>query len=511
MEIQLVPLGSIDPNPYQTRSAEDPDHIQNLAASIAAEGLLQVPSGRRRDGRIQLAFGHSRLAAYRHLSDAGTPGFETMPVNIIDLDDEGMFRAAVVENHDRKDLSAIDQALAMKVYRDVFGKTSEQIGELFHLSDSAVRNKIRLLGLPDYVQEGVSAGRITEGAARALIPWFEIPDEIRHEWEKSVYETNWDAQDRARMTDKALAGEIGPDEIARQITRMQQRNGEDLSKAWWKYDDELKSTDVQSLTCRSCPLRRDNKCLDRKCYKEKDRIYRQNYLYLASHLLHLPELEADRAARYEHTRLIEEHYYQQTSKEDDHQARTITKSGCDNLRVAFDGSREPMKDSAHPLTEYPRAMIVCKNRSGSCRCMMGLAAMQKEKEVIQSQALNAADLRKAAADQFKERREDNQTAIVLMDLAADLLSIAAGNYEDRALQVLISGNAFESKTLKEAIHQKAKMLVSDNLQYMTLNSWLARVNKILAGCGLPLLSAECAGWKAEDLIGRLDEISIPQL
>jgi hypothetical protein len=80
-----------------------------------------------------------------------------------------MFELAVRENLDRKDLTPIEEARAMATYRDTFGKTSDEIGELFGLSGSAVRNKMRLLELPAVVQDRVQAGEIQEGAARRLL------------------------------------------------------------------------------------------------------------------------------------------------------------------------------------------------------------------------------------------------------------------------------------------------------------------------------------------------------
>jgi ParB family chromosome partitioning protein len=170
--IENFDLEKILPNPYQTRLSEDAEHIQNLAQSIEEVGILQTPTGRVISpyGEVQLAFGHSRLAAMRKLcQEKGDGQYAQMAVNIQSLTDEQMFIQAVTENHDRKDLSPIETARAMKIYRDKFGKTSREIGQLFHLSASAVRNKMRLLDLPDPVQEKVDRGQITEGSARSLL------------------------------------------------------------------------------------------------------------------------------------------------------------------------------------------------------------------------------------------------------------------------------------------------------------------------------------------------------
>lgn len=197
---ELVLLDLIDPNPWQPRASEDPEHIANLAASIADDGLMQIPSARLVDGRYQLTFGHSRLAAFRLLVDiqnklekqqpisfedgsplaravtaadisldTNGPSFGEMPLNIVELDDAGMFRAAISENLQRKDLTPIEEARAMKRAMDEFKYTSGQVGDLFGKSDATVRGKIRLLELPEAVQTKLAQGELSEGTARTLL------------------------------------------------------------------------------------------------------------------------------------------------------------------------------------------------------------------------------------------------------------------------------------------------------------------------------------------------------
>lgn len=198
----LIKLEFIDPNPWQPRLSEDAEHIANLAVSIADDGLMQVPTGRLMpDGRVQLAFGHSRLAAYRLLADlqmklaAGTPidfdddtalaravaaadcalelgtSFGEMPVHLVELDDESMYRFAVSENVQRRDLTPIEQAKAMARYRDEFGKKSPEIGALFGLNEATVRGTLRLLDLPEGAQSELGQGRISLAAARMLLTY----------------------------------------------------------------------------------------------------------------------------------------------------------------------------------------------------------------------------------------------------------------------------------------------------------------------------------------------------
>lgn len=187
---KMTPLDRILPNPWQPRESEDPEHIKALALDIAAHGLLQKPVGRivngdglpvgewngSFDGRwnVQLAFGHSRLAAYKWLRDvqdnSNIPGdWNYLPVIIQELSDEQMCEMAISENLQRRDLTPIEVAKAMARYRSEFRKTSAEIGALFGLSDSAVRNKMRLVELPEAAQDALESGKITEHAARRLL------------------------------------------------------------------------------------------------------------------------------------------------------------------------------------------------------------------------------------------------------------------------------------------------------------------------------------------------------
>jgi ParB/RepB/Spo0J family partition protein len=180
-----IELERIDPNPWQPRQGEDPEHIRQVAESIVAQGLMQYPVGRavpvdpqgRKPPRIQLAFGHTRLAAHRLIAETGLGKldeserayYRKMHVVVRPLTDNDMFEMGIAENVSRKDLTPIEEARAMKRYRDEFKKTSAEVGKLFGLSESAIRNKIRLLDLPEDAQQHLAAGEITEGTARNLL------------------------------------------------------------------------------------------------------------------------------------------------------------------------------------------------------------------------------------------------------------------------------------------------------------------------------------------------------
>lgn len=195
-----VPVQDVAPNPYQTRFDESPDRIATIALSIAQDGLLQPPTVRKLDAMwYQLAFGHTRTAAWKLCNDiqlgkvdAGTlspelrdavrnskEDFSRMPVFIADIDDETMFRHAVTENAQRTDLSPVEEATAMKRAMEEFNYTSEQAGALFGKSGPTVRGKVRLLDLPDAARTKLHEGQISESTARGLVTLHRIaPNEV---------------------------------------------------------------------------------------------------------------------------------------------------------------------------------------------------------------------------------------------------------------------------------------------------------------------------------------------
>lgn len=163
--VQHVPVGAIRPLPGQPRRHFDADAIAELADSIAARGLLQpiivraAPDG---DG-YQLVAGERRWRA------AQRAGLHTMPALVRALDDAATYEIALVENIQRQDLNAIEEAGAYRKLIDDFGHGQEALAKLVGKSRSHVANLMRLLDLPQAVQALVGDGSLAMGHARALI------------------------------------------------------------------------------------------------------------------------------------------------------------------------------------------------------------------------------------------------------------------------------------------------------------------------------------------------------
>ncbi len=180
--ITQIPLDLIDYNPYQPRQERDDAHVIETAISIAADGLKQPPQARPVDGRYQLIFGHTRFESFCLLdlnaqtdkgwfTDHGLQigDWSTMPLDVVEADNEGVFRGAVIENTHRKDLSAIDLAKSMLIAKRDFKYSSAQIGALYNMSESTVRGLLRFLELPVDVQGQLHRGEISQVTARKLL------------------------------------------------------------------------------------------------------------------------------------------------------------------------------------------------------------------------------------------------------------------------------------------------------------------------------------------------------
>lgn len=190
-----VPLDNIDPNPFQTR--RDYGDMAALAADIDQRGLQQIPRGRliTKDGfvikgtsaldlnpnemfksyRVQLAFGHRRLRAYRYLDMTTSRRRPTMPVDVDYMSDTEMLDAVWSENQQRADFNPIEQAelLAAKVQQVKEAGVSspqETVAKEWGIDRATLANRIRLLKLPEGVQMDVRAGRISERKALAMLP-----------------------------------------------------------------------------------------------------------------------------------------------------------------------------------------------------------------------------------------------------------------------------------------------------------------------------------------------------
>ena len=163
-QVREIPLTEIVPNPYQPRTLFDPLKQEELVASIKEHGILQ-PILVRRVGheRYQLVAGERRFRA------AQAAGLTVVPALIKEVEDKQQLEIAIVENLQREDIGVMEAARAYRRMIDEFQMTQETVAQRLAKSRSSIANTLRLLNLPEEVQDCIERGEISEGHGRALM------------------------------------------------------------------------------------------------------------------------------------------------------------------------------------------------------------------------------------------------------------------------------------------------------------------------------------------------------
>ncbi len=161
--VRMLPVSALSPHPDQPRRHFDDALLDELAASIAARGLIQPIVVRPHGHDYQIVAGERRWRA------AQRARLHEVPVVVRDFDDAQTLEIALIENIQRQDLNAIEEAQAYQRLAGEFGHTQEALAKIVHKSRSHVANLLRLLELPPVVQDRVMDGSLSMGHARALL------------------------------------------------------------------------------------------------------------------------------------------------------------------------------------------------------------------------------------------------------------------------------------------------------------------------------------------------------
>jgi ParB family chromosome partitioning protein len=162
-EANTIPIDLIDPSPLQPRGMFDEAKLDELARSITANGVVQPLIVRPKEERFELIAGERRWRA------AQRAGLTRVPAVVRDVPDDKVLELALIENIQREDLNPIEEARAYKNLIDAVGLTQEVVAERVGRDRSYVTNFLRLLRLPDDLQELVQSGRLSTGHARTLL------------------------------------------------------------------------------------------------------------------------------------------------------------------------------------------------------------------------------------------------------------------------------------------------------------------------------------------------------
>ena len=160
--LRIVPIDSIEPNPHQPRSHMDEEKLNELADSIREHGLIQPLIVTEIEGKYVLIAGERRLRAAQRAE------LKELPVVIKEATPQEMLELAIIENIQRADLNAMEEALAYQQLMDEFDMTQEKVAQRVGKGRSTVANLVRILTLPPEVQQAVMDGRLSGAHARNL-------------------------------------------------------------------------------------------------------------------------------------------------------------------------------------------------------------------------------------------------------------------------------------------------------------------------------------------------------
>ena len=184
--VNTLKISLIDPKGDQPRKYFDKDALEELAASIVENGLLQPILVREYgEGRYQIIAGERRFRASK------LAGLTEIPAIVLDRDNKSVAQIALIENIQREDLNPIEEAMAYKSLKDEYGMTQEELSEKIGKSRSAIANSLRLLDLPEEILVMVASKELSAGHARTLLGVKDTEDMIllaqfTHEQDLSV-------------------------------------------------------------------------------------------------------------------------------------------------------------------------------------------------------------------------------------------------------------------------------------------------------------------------------------
>ncbi len=200
-----IDIDRITPNPNQPRLKFDEERLEELAASIRENGILQPILVRPFEGGYQLIAGERRLSA------AQRAGLLKVPAVIRDVPDDRLLELALVENIQREPLNPIEEAQAYQHLMEATGQTQEQVSGRLGKDRSTIANSLRLLKLPSAVKLLVAEGKLSPGHARALMASNSSPSEMT-KIANAIVEKEWSVREAERWA-KSQATAARPPKI----------------------------------------------------------------------------------------------------------------------------------------------------------------------------------------------------------------------------------------------------------------------------------------------------------
>ena len=201
-----IDIALIDPSPVQPRTRFEEGALRGLAESIRENGLVQPVVVRRQGARFELIAGERRWRA------AQLAGLEKIPAVVRDVPDEKLLELALIENIQREDLNAIEEALAYKSLIEAAGLTQEVLAQRVGRDRSYITNYLRLLRLPDDLQRLVQDGRLSTGHARTLLGATDVA--LQRRLARKIIEKGLSVRETERLIRRQVEGTVGASKMA---------------------------------------------------------------------------------------------------------------------------------------------------------------------------------------------------------------------------------------------------------------------------------------------------------
>lgn len=208
-ELRQIAVGNIFPGKYQPRQAMDPERLEELAASIRAQGVIEPIVVRAVGDRFELIAGERR---WRATQLAGLP---EIPAIVRDVDDRSVVAIALIENIQREELTPLEEAQALKRLIDEFDLTHQQVADAVGRSRAAVSNLLRLMDLPAEIKSLLETKALDMGHARALLT---LPESLAVGLARQAVEHAWSVrqlEEAARVAQAEPAIKPKPPTVAR--------------------------------------------------------------------------------------------------------------------------------------------------------------------------------------------------------------------------------------------------------------------------------------------------------
>lgn len=447
----LVHVELLDDNPWQTRLRLDPDYVKKLSLDIKQRGLMQAPTGRivlqpegwhptpRHSGdlsaslrqvgaRVELAFGHNRAAAYKLLFQAKVnKGFELIPIQIRVLTDEAMANMAWSENASRKDLNPLEEAMAIQKRMKDFGWKQTEIAKVLQLNKATVSNKLKILQLPDTIQDQVRNSELSERQAMALMPLYKLPPERRSE------DIGWMTPNKIF----ANASKWTSDEIRKNVSTALQMYSTEMTYFRFPLNVRIESEGIRSPTCVGCSdtikIRRDgvDRCLYSGCREKKLKAWMAHVEQGASQKSGVPIMPD--SATWDVQEILS-----------NWQAEELMIEGCQQLRVYFHGSDDGI------IEDWPQAGLACYH-PGEKKCACLLARHKAE--------LQAAKETPEAITRKEEMKKSSSYILPTEKALADGLSDGNVNVWRRLLKNVLPNAKVDEMNLSRIELHLAKWLI----------------------------------------------------